>query len=374
MKKFISNIVLIFALCGVAQAQYPYSSPYDMFNSEQETTMVNDTIEMWMYHYGDTLSIYGKIEFNKDSDVTIFHSNNDSILLKPLMVVKWNVDPHAGSYPDLSPYAFVANTPIRAIDPDGRDIYILFATTGNHRGNAMISAAARTRERNIKNNNSFDPSKDKVVVLRVKDMAQIKTMVEQTVATYSAKYGNTKEVGVYSHGGWQGPTGSVPPSQNAVMNEDGTSTQQMTPEGWAKIDFNWVDNGASFTMYGCNTGNDIKGNEWVGSFARTVSTLPNFDNVQVAGQSSSAYPSFYPAIRETNALRSTPKLLEFSLFDEMSFSVGNTYMVGGNAGEGLKSTQYMKGSPSANPLNVYKNGEKIGSGYQSPSLSNPLIY
>jgi RHS repeat-associated protein len=36
-----------------------------------------------------------------------------------------SVDPHAGSYPSLSPYLFVANNPINAIDPDGRDIWEL---------------------------------------------------------------------------------------------------------------------------------------------------------------------------------------------------------------------------------------------------------
>jgi RHS repeat-associated protein len=36
---------------------------------------------------------------------------------------RWlSLDPLAAKYPDLSPYAFVANNPIRLIDPDGRDI------------------------------------------------------------------------------------------------------------------------------------------------------------------------------------------------------------------------------------------------------------
>jgi RHS repeat-associated protein len=34
----------------------------------------------------------------------------------------WSVDPLASKYPSLSPYCFVANNPIRYIDPDGREI------------------------------------------------------------------------------------------------------------------------------------------------------------------------------------------------------------------------------------------------------------
>ncbi len=43
-----------------------------------------------------------------------------------------NVDPLAEKYPSLSPYVYVANNPINAIDPDGRDIiYIVRDSKGN---------------------------------------------------------------------------------------------------------------------------------------------------------------------------------------------------------------------------------------------------
>ena len=38
-----------------------------------------------------------------------------------------SIDPHAKSYPSLSPYAYVGNMPTWAIDPDGRDIIIISA-------------------------------------------------------------------------------------------------------------------------------------------------------------------------------------------------------------------------------------------------------
>ncbi|MGG5506459.1 MULTISPECIES: hypothetical protein [unclassified Myroides] len=38
------------------------------------------------------------------------------------MSVFLSVDPHAEKYPNINPYVYVANNPINAIDPDGRDI------------------------------------------------------------------------------------------------------------------------------------------------------------------------------------------------------------------------------------------------------------
>jgi len=369
----IRILILIALYFGFAQTHAQKDNPYAIFGYQGKVlkTPEEESEKQYLFlNTNDTTQQLKTIAFNTKTRLVeyIDHNNNiyktDSLL--PIFVLRFlSPDPHAKDYPSLTPYNFVGNMPIRAVDPNGKDIYILFATTGNHRGDAMMSAAADTRQRNIENSKFFDPAKDKVVVLQVQDMSQIKTMVEQTVSTYSQQYGQTREVGIFSHGGWQGPTGSVPTSQDATSE----GAFQMKAEGWAKIDFNWVDNSASFTMYGCNTGNDLnrEKTQWIGSFARALSKLPNFDNIQVAGQSSSAFPSFYPNVRETNVAR--------SLYPSIGFSVGDTYMVGGNQGEAANSMWFAPmAAPAANPMNVYKEGQKVGSGIQSTTSSNPITY
>ncbi|MBN2729672.1 MAG: RHS repeat-associated core domain-containing protein, partial [Bacteroidales bacterium] len=41
-----------------------------------------------------------------------------------------SVDPISDRYPSLSPYAYVANNPIKLVDPNGEDIYIILYATG----------------------------------------------------------------------------------------------------------------------------------------------------------------------------------------------------------------------------------------------------
>lgn len=104
---------------GVISAQAPYSSPYAMF----EDTTVKSPKEVWVYHYGDTLSIFERAEYDRTSYIAVFYGKNDSLGhsndLKPLKIVKWGVDPLAAKAPGWSPYrAFFCN-PIYWTDPTG---------------------------------------------------------------------------------------------------------------------------------------------------------------------------------------------------------------------------------------------------------------
>lgn len=233
-------------------------------------------------------------------------------------------------------------------------LYLLFYVTKNHHGDSLFAESAQTRLQNIKASNGYDDKKHKVHCPPIQDLGEIATIVSRYIARYGGKeIAFCKEVGVFSHSALQGPIGSQP------TTVDPTDTFQMAPSGWGKIEFNWWKDQPLFTAYGCNSGNENFGEEM--SFAKNLSVLPNFADVEVWGQSTSSFPSFFPDVRWTSAARSW----EIGR-DGMGWDVGETYQVGGNKGEGRKAILPWdsKSVLKANPLNCYKNGAKIRSTHQ----------
>jgi len=53
-------------------------------------------------------------------------------------VFGWAIDPLAAKYPSLSPYAFVGNMPIAAIDPDGKEIFVVVSVKRNGKPKKII--------------------------------------------------------------------------------------------------------------------------------------------------------------------------------------------------------------------------------------------
>jgi len=89
----------------------------------------------------------------------------------------------------------------------------------------------------------------------------------------------------------------------------------------------------------------------------TISGLSNYKDAEVSGQSTSSFPSFYTNVRATNAARSYNW--------PWGYSNGDTYMVGGNQGQGGKAQWFTSGSyPKANVMNFYRNYRKLRSDYQ----------
>jgi RHS repeat-associated protein len=205
-----------------------------------------------------------------------------------------SIDPKAEKYYSFSPYVSMGNNPVSYIDPLGDDIYMLYYTTGNESGDDMFKAAAETRKNAIEGGKNFNSEKDIVLMVGVSDISKIGEHTESAVNTYSEKYGQTAEVGVWSHSGFDGPIGTESTSQNALYE----GSTQMSLEGWGNINFNWKE-GGTIGFYGCNSGNESSGK----SFAQNISSLNNFKGIEVWGQTTSSYPSFYSNIRVTSIAR-----------------------------------------------------------------------
>ena len=263
-------------------------------------------------------------------------------LYDPLVGQFTSMYPLCEKYYSVSPYAYCAGNPINRIDLDGRSIYMLFYTNGNNRGDEMFRTAAETRKYDIVHSKFFNASNDIVILSPIQDLANIGKLVGNIVNTYSEIFGKTVEFSIWSHAGLDGPTGTLPTSENGV---DG---KQMSVDGWGSINFNW-EQGANANFYGCKTG---VGSANTPSFTTRVSAKANFHNVTVHGQSSSAYPSVY-----VNVLKNTSEMMNGN------FSYP-TYMVGGKS-LGVMGRLFSTFSP-ANPMRSSKNGKGRIKNYYQP--------
>jgi RHS repeat-associated protein len=254
--------------------------------------------------------------------------------------------------PFQSPYLFAGNTPIMGVDVNGDSLYVLFWVTGNqHTGRVagaddeMFRAAAWTRKRNIEEF-SFDPAKDKVVVMKVTDLNHIKYKMKWATKKYSKTYGKTKEVGYWSHSGQDGPTGSDLTSGGNQFSDK--FKMQMSEEGWGQIDYNWGNNGNEvLNFYGCRNGK-ADAEEENNNFTLNISALGNAKNVTVSGQKGSSYPSLYNNTRQsTSSMR------------DGNFKGKEIYMVGGQPGK----KGFILGV--AYQMSESKNGVSTGSSFQN---------
>ena len=263
--------------------------------------------------------------------------------LRKLLIISAIITPYiVYAWPWVSPYAFCLNNPVNFVDPDGKDVYMLFYTTGNGRGDEMFKVSAETRKYDIEHSDFYNSENDIVLLYDIQDLANIGTIVENAITTYSDKYGKTAEFSIWSHAGYDGPVGTIPTSSNTL------DKKQMTLEGWSSIEFNWAQN-ANANFYGCKTGLE---RNTTPSFSTNISTLQNFQDIFIHGQTSSAYPSIY-----TNVRYNTSNILQ-GIFSYP------TYLVGGNSlgilGH-LFPTQTI-----ANPMSTSKNGQRITTNYYQP--------
>lgn len=250
----------------------------------------NDEAIQWIsyYPFGSILNSNQDVDFQR-----YFYNGKELESLQGLFLYDYGarfydgirfttMDPLAEKYYSISPYAYCGNNPINAVDLNGASIYMLFYSTGNQRinkdGDEEFRAAAYTRKYDIEHSKGFDKNRDIVLALPFDDITKLSQIVEDNVTEYSGKYGKTKEVGFWSHAGFDGPIGTI----NAIGADDVIEDKQLSISAWGKINFNW-DKNAAIGFYGCNTGvGDSK------NFARNISKNTNMKNVNVYGQPKSA--------------------------------------------------------------------------------------
>ncbi|WP_144283267.1 hypothetical protein [Chryseobacterium echinoideorum] len=253
-------------------------------------------------------------------------------------------------------------------------LFLFFYIDEDHKGKHMISESCQTRLKNLKKISWYDGKKYKAFSIPIQSVDEILEQIPIIVKKHSES--DTKrvvmaEIGVFSHAAGDGP---ISYNKEVINCPISGWPQQMDMCGWEQIDVLWSPSGKC-VFYGCNTGNPSASK----NFAQNISNLSNFKDVEVWGQSTSSFPSFYPDYRVTSAARSIDGDYSGGIIENgLGWDIrGNTYQVAGNKGEGKKSISYRPdksslteeelkkgGYPKANVMNCYKNGTLIKSSHQ----------
>ena len=257
-------------------------------------------------------------------------------------MIRWNsLDPLCEKYYSVSPYAYCANDPINSLEKDRMYIYMLFYVNGYSRigyeGDEDFKAAAYTRKADIENSKWFNKQRDIVIMSEINNFADLSHIVKSNIAN-NKKYGKTKEVGIWSHAGYDGPIGSVNSSDDDIIG-----SRQLSVEGWGKIDFNWAAN-AAIGFYGCKTAEKEEKSKKI--FAKSVSMNGNMKNVNVYGQPSSSAFSMYQYEAKEN--KSTLMLHDKDYYYPRLYQIATKFY-----------TVFWKLNSEVLRMKLYRNGKKI---------------
>ncbi|MEN6605483.1 MAG: RHS repeat-associated core domain-containing protein, partial [Bryobacteraceae bacterium] len=95
-------------------------------------------------------------------------------------------------------YVYTWNNPLRYIDPDGENVYVVAYTTGNSHGDDEFRRAAETLANEIRNRKGFDPKKDTVLVRGVMSKADFKGLIADANKLDKA-FGKVEQVNLIAH-------------------------------------------------------------------------------------------------------------------------------------------------------------------------------
>ena len=128
------------ATATMAQTYNPYQS---IGREARVLTLSNGKYEE--FFDTDTLEVIGSAILNTKTMKVIGFVVPDTLYseanLEPELVSRWlSPDPLAAKYPELSPYNFVGNNPIIAIDPNGKEIFIVIMGKGGEEHTYALNA------------------------------------------------------------------------------------------------------------------------------------------------------------------------------------------------------------------------------------------
>jgi RHS repeat-associated protein len=204
-------------------------------------------------------------------------------------------DANGGDAGLLNAYRYVLGNPMLFMDPDGRDVYILLNTGGRE----IDYAAVSTRKAEIESRIAAEGrgQRDRVYVLETFDLGRLGSQIESITsgsiwdewASSHAQllswaggpqgFGKTVELSEWGHGGKDGPIGRDVTSGGDRLGP-GRDQNQMTLNGWTKIDFNFDPKHSIAAFYGC---------EELGFAKRFIARQPKLQFAAAFGMSS--YPS-----------------------------------------------------------------------------------
>lgn len=134
----MKQIALTLLTLGLALILKAQDNPYEIFGHESKVTYEMSIKEYLYILNSDTTSNTSAMAFNFDVGQVLFLDKNDSIIdhvnIEPNQLYSWlSVDPLAEKYPQWSPYAFVFNSPLMFVDPDGREGIVVSGSPGDHK-------------------------------------------------------------------------------------------------------------------------------------------------------------------------------------------------------------------------------------------------
>lgn len=121
--------ILAIILYNTAIFAQDNENPYAMFGYEPK---ISDTIysktELFYLHNSDTKAFVQTLAFDFENGKVYLYDDNN-LLLATILLEKEDMarfttpDPLAEKHPNVSPYAYCMNNPVRYIDPDGREAW-----------------------------------------------------------------------------------------------------------------------------------------------------------------------------------------------------------------------------------------------------------